>query len=161
NSPPRWHRSAREPSRCFRSIRLSPPSSFPRAASASGHWRSDSPPPSAGDDETATAYPPLTVALRTHYDPAMPPSPDVAAWLAPVAGRSTARITTRGRKSGKPHTVTIWFLIDGATIYLGTLAADRDWVRNAAKTPDVALEIDGVRVRGKASVVTDAAVEAH
>lgn len=91
----------------------------------------------------------------------MPPSPDVAARLAPVADRSTARITTRGRKSGNPHTVTIWFLVDGATIYLGTLDADRDWVRNAVKTADVTLDIDGVRVRGKASVVTDAAVEAH
>jgi len=86
---------------------------------------------------------------------------DVAARLAPIAGRSTARITTRGRRTGKPHTVTIWFAVDGATIYLGTLNADRDWVRNAAKTPDVTLDVDGVRVRGRAIVITDPDAEAH
>ena len=86
---------------------------------------------------------------------------DVAARLAAVAGRSTAQITTRGRRTGKPHTVTIWFAVDGATIYLGTLNANRDWVRNAAKRPDVTLELDGVRVRGQATTITDAAGEAH
>src|SRR5215510_5809250 len=91
----------------------------------------------------------------------MPASTDVAARLAAVADRSTARITTRGRKSGKPHSVTIWFLVEGATLYLGSLDARRDWVRNAAKTPDVTLDVDGLRVRGKARSITDPALEAH
>ena len=91
----------------------------------------------------------------------MPASTDVAARLAAVADRSTARITTRGRKSGKPHSVTIWFLVEGATLYLGTLDTRRDWVRNAAKTPDVTLDVDGLRVRGKARSITDPALEAH
>jgi len=86
---------------------------------------------------------------------------DLAARLAAVAGRSTAKITTRGRRTGKPHTVTIWFAVDGATIYLGTLNAKRDWVRNAAKNADVTLDVDGVRVRGQAKTITDPATEAH
>jgi hypothetical protein len=48
------------------------------------------------------------------------PDSDLSARLAAVEGSSTCRITTRGRRSGKPHTVTIWFLVEGTTLYLGT-----------------------------------------
>ena len=103
----------------------------------------------------------MTLPRETPTIAAMPASADVAARLAPVAKRSTARITTRGRKSGRPHTVTIWFVVDGPTIYLGTLDARRDWVRNAAKTPDVTLDVDGVRARGKVRPLGDPSAEAH
>src|SRR5882672_5980231 len=86
---------------------------------------------------------------------------DLAARLAVLKDRSTLRITTRGRRTGKPHTVPIWFVVDGATLYLGTLNAKRDWVRNLRKTPEVALEVDGLRLRGRASPVADPAVEAR
>jgi deazaflavin-dependent oxidoreductase (nitroreductase family) len=81
--------------------------------------------------------------------------------LAAVRDRSTCRITTRGRKTGKPHTVTIWFVADGSTLYLGTLNARRDWVLNLQKTPDVTIDIDGVRVRGRATAIADPAADAH
>src|SRR2546426_4636801 len=84
---------------------------------------------------------------------------DLAARLAALADRSTLRITTRGRRTGKPHTVPIWFVADGATLYLATLNAKRDWVRNLRKTPDVALEVDDLRLRGQASVVAEPALE--
>ena len=84
---------------------------------------------------------------------------DLAARLAALADQSTLRITTRGRRTRKPHTVLIWFVADGTTLYLATLNAKRDWVRNARKTPAVALEVGDLRVRGRASVVTDPALE--
>lgn len=80
---------------------------------------------------------------------------DVAGRLAAVKDRSTLRITTRGRRSGRPHTVTIWFVAEGTTLYLGTLSARRDWVRNVAKTPEAEFEVDGSRLRGRVSTVTD------
>ncbi len=86
---------------------------------------------------------------------------DLLARLAAIADRGTLRITTRGRKTGKPHTVTIWFLVDGTTVFLATLDARRDWVRNAETTPAVDLEIDGLRLRGRASAITDAELEGH
>ena len=86
---------------------------------------------------------------------------DLAARLAAIKDRGTLRITTCGRRTGKPHTVTIWFVVDGATLYLATLNAKRDWVRNLRKTPDVALEAGDVRLRGRASAVTDPALEAR
>src|SRR5207244_9616396 len=84
---------------------------------------------------------------------------DLAARLAALKDRSTLRITTRGRRTGKPHTVPIWFVADGTSLYLATLNAKRDWVRNLRKTPDVALEVGELRVRGRARVVTDPVLE--
>ena len=84
---------------------------------------------------------------------------DLTARLASLADHSTLRITTRGRRTGKPHTVPIWFVADGTTLYLATLNAKRDWVRNVRKIPDVTLALGSLRVRGRASVVTDAALE--
>jgi len=107
----------------------------------------------------------LAVLVATRVCPgeehAMADSAGLAAKLAAVGDRSTCRITTRGRKSGKPHTVTIWFLAEGTTVYLATLNAKRDWVRNLEKTPEVVLDVDGVRVRGRASTIADAGVDAH
>src|SRR5690242_16992443 len=79
---------------------------------------------------------------------------DLAARLAAENGRWNCRITTRGRRTGKPHSVTIWFLVDGPRLYLGTLNAKRDWVRNVTKNPEAEFEIGPVRVRGRVTTVT-------
>ena len=84
---------------------------------------------------------------------------DLLTRLGAVADRGTLRITTRGRKTGRPHTVTIWFVVDGRTILLGTLDARRDWVRNLEKSPDVTLELEGLRLRGRATAIADAELE--
>jgi deazaflavin-dependent oxidoreductase (nitroreductase family) len=84
---------------------------------------------------------------------------DLASRLAALGDRSTLRITTRGRRTGKAHTVPIWFVVDATTLYLGTLNAKRDWVRNLRKTPEVTLEVGDLRVRGRAQVVTEPALE--
>ena len=84
---------------------------------------------------------------------------DLATRLAPLADQSLLHITTRGRRTGKPHTVPIWFVADDTTLYLATLNAKRDWVRNVRKTPDVTLALGRLRVRGRASVVTDPVLE--
>src|SRR5919201_4003273 len=86
---------------------------------------------------------------------------DRAARLAALKDRSTLRITTRGRRTGKPHTVPICFVANGTTLYLATLNAKRDWVRNVRKTPEVSLAVGDLRVRGRARVVTDPALERH
>jgi deazaflavin-dependent oxidoreductase (nitroreductase family) len=76
--------------------------------------------------------------------------------LEALKERSTCRITTRGRKSGRPHTVTIWFVVgDGGAIHLGTLKLGRDWPKNVAANPAVVIEIDGLRLRGDARRLTD------
>lgn len=107
----------------------------------------------------------LSVLLATSAyqseEPPMPHSTDLATRLAAVTERGTLRITTGGRKTGKPHTVPIWFVVEGTTVYLGTLNVKRDWVRNLEKTPTATLAFDGLRLRGHISPVTDPALEAH
>ena len=39
-------------------------------------------------------------------------------------------MTHYGRKTGKPHEVTIWFVLDGDRLYIGTANVNRQWVRN-------------------------------
>ena len=85
----------------------------------------------------------------------------LTARLAAVKDRSTCRITTRGRRTGRPHTRTIWFVVEDTALYLATLNARRDWVRNAQKNPDVELDLGSLRVRGRLTTITEPALEAH
>jgi deazaflavin-dependent oxidoreductase (nitroreductase family) len=51
-------------------------------------------------------------------------------------------LTTRGRRSGNPHRIEIWFALDAGTLYLLSGGRDRsDWVRNLMTHPDVTLEL--------------------
>ncbi len=75
--------------------------------------------------------------------------------LAPVKDCSTLELTTIGRVSGKRHTVTVWFLVDGDRLYLVTLKMGRDWPRNLLKNGSVELQIGGRRLQGQARRITD------
>jgi deazaflavin-dependent oxidoreductase (nitroreductase family) len=88
---------------------------------------------------------------------AAPPEGAVRAALARIAGVKTVRLTTRGRKTGTPRAVTIWFVVDGDAIGLGTLNEDRHWVKNARANPEVELDIDGTRFAGRLHDNRDAA----
>jgi deazaflavin-dependent oxidoreductase (nitroreductase family) len=59
------------------------------------------------------------------------------------------------RKTGKPHEVTIWFVLDGDRLYIGTANVDRQWVRNVQKTPKIRLSIGGENFNGTARFLTD------
>src|SRR3974377_451106 len=77
--------------------------------------------------------------------------------LRRVAGKQTTRLTHYGRKTGKPHEVTIWFVLDGDRLYIGTANVNRQWVRNVQKTPRVKLSIGGETFDGTARFLTDRA----
>jgi deazaflavin-dependent oxidoreductase (nitroreductase family) len=70
--------------------------------------------------------------------------------LRKVAGKQTTRLTHYGRKTGKPHEATIWFVLDGDRLYIGTANANRQWVQNVQKTPQVKLSIADENVEGTA-----------
>ncbi len=67
-----------------------------------------------------------------------------------AAGPATCRITTRGRKTGRPHAVTIWFVVgaEEQRVYLGTLRMGRDWPRNVAANPEVIARHRGLAAPG-------------
>jgi deazaflavin-dependent oxidoreductase (nitroreductase family) len=77
--------------------------------------------------------------------------------LNKVATRQTVRLTHYGRKSGKPYEVTIWFVVDGDRVYLGTANVNRQWVRNVQKTPKVRLSIGRETLEGEARFLIDRA----
>ena len=76
--------------------------------------------------------------------------------LKRVARKQTTRLTHIGRKTGKPHEVTIWFVLDGDKLYLGTANHRRQWVQ---KRPEIRLSIDGETFEGMARFLSDAAAE--
>jgi deazaflavin-dependent oxidoreductase (nitroreductase family) len=67
-------------------------------------------------------------------------------------------LTTRGRVTGRPHRIEIWFALDGATVYLLSGGGDRsDWVKNLRRTPEVTVELGPHAFPGRARVVDDPA----
>ena len=75
--------------------------------------------------------------------------------LRRVAGRQTTRLTHYGRKSGKAYEVTIWFVLDGDRLYIGTANVKRQWVQNVQKTPKVKLTMSGENFTGTARLLSD------
>src|SRR5215472_7076409 len=76
--------------------------------------------------------------------------------LRRVAGKQTTRVTHYGRKTGKPHEVTIWFVLDRDKLFIGTANVNRQWVRNVQKTPKVKLSMGGSEsFSGTARFLTD------
>lgn len=74
--------------------------------------------------------------------------------LARVANRSTLRLTHYGRKTGTPYQVTIWFVVADETLYLATMNATRQWVRNVTKTPRVRLTIGTFEADGQVTRIS-------
>jgi deazaflavin-dependent oxidoreductase (nitroreductase family) len=80
----------------------------------------------------------------------------MSAWPE-LAAESFCYLTTRGRVSGRPHRIEIWFALDGDKLYLLSGGRERsDWVKNLCKTPDVTVELGGRVFAGRARIVVDA-----
>ena len=75
--------------------------------------------------------------------------------LRRVAGKQTTRLTHFGRKTGKAHEVTIWFVLAGDKLYIGTANVKRQWVQNVQKTPKVKLSIGGENFTSTARFLSD------
>ncbi len=65
-------------------------------------------------------------------------------------------LTTTGRSSGHPHTIEIWFAIEGQTLYLLSGGREKsDWVKNVQRQPAVQVRIRNQVFSGRARLVTD------
>jgi len=83
--------------------------------------------------------------------------PNALARLKRVAGKQTTTLIHYGRKTGQPHEVTIWFVLDGDKLYIGTANVNHQWVRNVQKTPKIKLSIGGESFSGTARFLADRA----
>jgi deazaflavin-dependent oxidoreductase (nitroreductase family) len=76
-----------------------------------------------------------------------------AAW---DGAESFAYLTTTGRRSGREHTIEIWFgLVDDSVYMLAGGGRRSDWVRNLIADQAVSLQIAEVAVPGRARLITD------
>jgi hypothetical protein len=80
-------------------------------------------------------------------------------WRAELETRKheeTCTLTTRGRRTGRPHAVTIWFAVDGpGRIYLSTLRLGRDWPQNAIADPHVSFQVGDLVLVGTVRLLED------
>ena len=81
--------------------------------------------------------------------------------LENLAGEDFCYLTTTGRVSGRPHTIEIWFALNGHTLYMLSGGRDTsDWVKNALRLPDVTVRIKDRTIAGKARLARDAEEDA-
>jgi deazaflavin-dependent oxidoreductase (nitroreductase family) len=77
--------------------------------------------------------------------------------LKRLAGKSTLILTHYGRKSGKPYEVKIWFVVDGAKVFIGTANVEHQWVENVQKNPRIKLSVGGEKFEAEARFLDDPA----
>jgi len=71
-----------------------------------------------------------------------------------LADRDFAYLTTTGRRTGKEHTIEIWFALQDGRVYMLSGEGDgADWLRNLRKTPGVRLRIGTQAANATARVV--------
>jgi deazaflavin-dependent oxidoreductase (nitroreductase family) len=67
-------------------------------------------------------------------------------------------LTTRGRVSGRPHEIEIWFARVGATLFMLAGAGERsDWVQNLRADPAVTVRVRDVTYSARARIIEDSA----
>lgn len=79
--------------------------------------------------------------------------------LSKIASQKTLRLTTHGRKTGKKHTVEIWFAVSKDKVYLSHEGKETDWMKNIQKNRRVFLDIGGIKLEGRANYLQDATDE--
>ena len=63
-------------------------------------------------------------------------------------------LTTTGRRSGRPHTIEIWFAVENDRLYMLSGGRDSaDWVRNLQAQPDVTVKAANQTVTGRARIL--------
>jgi deazaflavin-dependent oxidoreductase (nitroreductase family) len=75
-----------------------------------------------------------------------------------LAGEQYCYLTTTGRKTGRAHTIEIWFATQPGGVTLYMLAGGReqaDWVKNIGANPAVQVRIKSQELHGLGRVVTD------
>lgn len=78
--------------------------------------------------------------------------------LPEFAAEDFCYLTTRGRVTGRDHTIEIWFAAKGSTLYLLSGGGFRsDWVRNIRAEPQVTVRIGDQVWPATARIVDDPA----
>lgn len=68
-------------------------------------------------------------------------SENISVLLSKVARQDFCYVTTKGRKSGRPHEIEIWFVAQNSNVYLMAGNHRSDWVLNLLKDPNVTVRV--------------------
>lgn len=75
--------------------------------------------------------------------------------LSQFAKEEYCYLTTRGRVTGNPHEIEIWFVVHAGAIYIMSGGGTKsDWVKNLLKEPSVSIRIAGQTLSAIANVDT-------
>jgi len=66
-----------------------------------------------------------------------------------------AILTTKGRKTGREHSVWLRAVLYEDKIYFSRHKLDGDWLKNAVSNPDVKVKFDDSSFSGRATLVSD------
>jgi deazaflavin-dependent oxidoreductase (nitroreductase family) len=76
--------------------------------------------------------------------------------LSDLIGEEYCYLTTKGRVTGRPHEIEIWFGIHDRTLYLLSGGGDKaDWVKNLRVNPTVTLRVAKHTFPAHARIVKD------
>jgi deazaflavin-dependent oxidoreductase (nitroreductase family) len=65
-------------------------------------------------------------------------------------------ITVTGRKSGRPISIPVWFVLEDAKLYLLPVSgSDTQWYKNVLKNPSIRIDAGGDKAELRAIPVTD------
>lgn len=79
-----------------------------------------------------------------------------AAALDAAATQHEVTLTTKGRRSGRSHSVTIWVATDGTRIYIRSGGGmERHWPQNLVAAGEATIKLGSEAVRLKPRHVTD------
>lgn len=70
-----------------------------------------------------------------------------------VKGEQFIYLTTQGRRTGKPHTVQLWFAFAEGKIYLSHEGELTDWMKNVKKHWRVNVKIDSLKFDAAARIL--------
>ncbi len=70
-------------------------------------------------------------------------------------GPHRAILSTKGRKSGKEHSVELRAVFYNGKFYFSRRNPDSDWLKNAIANPEVSVTVDASSFLGRASLVKD------
>ena len=74
-----------------------------------------------------------------------------------LEGKRELTISTRGRRSGKTHSLTVWFVLEGDALHLLPVSgSDTNWYRNILSTAEMTLTIDGESLSVEPQPITEA-----
>jgi deazaflavin-dependent oxidoreductase (nitroreductase family) len=75
-----------------------------------------------------------------------------------LQGTDEIELTVTGRRSGRKTSRPVWFVQDGATLYLLPVTGSNSaWYKNVLKNPIITLRARGAERTAKATPLTDAA----